>query len=244
MIKASSQLAVASSQMVSPNGRWVIEAEGLTRTYPMGATQVQALRGVNLNVAAGEFVALMGPSGSGKSTMMHLLGCLDTPTVGRYRLEGRDVSPLSSDERAALRSTRIGFIFQLFNLLPRLTAADNVMLPLLYRGRVPDARERAEAALKWVGLAKRMDHRPSELSGGERQRVAIARALVADPAIILADEPTGNLDSATGIQIMRLLVELVAEGRTIIVVTHDASVAAYAGRTVHMRDGQIVSSGE
>jgi putative ABC transport system ATP-binding protein len=196
---------------------------------------------VSVQVAPGEFVALMGPSGSGKSTMMHLLGCLDTPTSGRYVLEGRDVSRLTVDERAAVRNQRIGFVFQTFNLLPRLTALDNVMLPLLYRGRVADAKRRAREAVKRVGLERRAQHRPLELSGGERQRVAIARALITDPALILADEPTGNLDSHTGQEIMQLLIELSQAGRTIIMVTHDASVAAYAQRVVRMRDGQIVT---
>lgn len=226
------------------NGRmsaWLIETEELTRTYRVGTTEVHALRGVSVQVASGEFVALMGPSGSGKSTMMHLLGCLDTPTAGRYVLEGRDVSRLTVDERAHVRNRRIGFVFQTFNLLPRLSALDNVMLPLLYRGHVAAARQRAIEALRHVGLAQRAQHRPMELSGGERQRVAIARALITDPALILADEPTGNLDSQTGQEIMHLLNELSAAGRTIIIVTHDASVAAYAQRVVHMRDGQIVT---
>jgi len=218
-----------------------IQTENLTRTYMVGSSIVNALRGANLEVEPGEFVALMGPSGSGKSTMMHLLGCLDTPTAGRYLLEGRDVSTLSKDERARVRNTRIGFIFQTFNLLPRLNALDNIMLPLLYGPDAGSVKPRAEQALERVGLAARAEHRPNELSGGERQRVAIARALVTDPALILADEPTGNLDSKTGRDIMSLLVELCAEGRTILMVTHDAQVAAHAGRILQMQDGEIVN---
>lgn len=218
----------------------IIETDGLTKTYRMGSADVHALRAVDLRVAAGEFVALMGPSGSGKSTMMHLLGCLETASAGHYRLEGRDVSTLSKDERAQVRNRRIGFIFQTFNLLPRLSALENVELPLLYRRRVAGSRQQAARALERVGLAERAGHRPSELSGGERQRVAIARALVSDPAIILADEPTGSLDSKTGADIMRFLVELSGEGRTILMVTHDASVAAHARRLVRMQDGRIV----
>lgn len=219
----------------------IIETDGLTKTYRMGSADVHALRAVDLRVAAGEFVALMGPSGSGKSTMMHLLGCLETASAGHYRLEGRDVSTLSKDERAQVRNRRIGFIFQTFNLLPRLSALENVELPLLYRRRVAGSRQQAARALERVGLAERAGHRPSELSGGERQRVAIARALVSDPAIILADEPTGSLDSKTGADIMRFLVELSGEGRTILMVTHDASVAAHARRLVRMQDGRIVN---
>ena len=221
----------------------VIEAQGLARTYHLGSTEVRALRGVDLRIAPGEFAALMGPSGSGKSTLMHLLGCLDTPTAGNYRLEGRDVSGLSHDERARLRNSRIGFVFQTFNLLPLLSALDNVALPLLYQGRTPDVKKRATTALEQVGLAERVEHRPTELSGGERQRVAIARALVVEPALLLADEPTGNLDSKTGEEILRLLEDLHASGRTLLLVTHDAGVAAHAGRIVQMQDGQIVAQG-
>ena len=219
----------------------VIRTENMTRTYMVGNSTVNALRGVNIEVKAGEFVALMGPSGSGKSTMMHLLGCLDTPTAGRYLLEERDVSILSKDERARVRNNRIGFVFQTFNLLPRLNAFENVELPLLYGRHGSDLNQRVAEALRRVGLIPRAEHRPNELSGGERQRVAIARALVTNPALILADEPTGNLDSKTGADIMRLLVELCAEGRTILMVTHDANVAAHAGRILHMQDGEIVN---
>ncbi len=219
---------------------WVIETEGLARTYPMGTTQVRALRGVDMRMAPGEFVALMGPSGCGKSTLMQLLGCLDTPTAGRYWLEGRDVGMLSADERAQLRRTSIGFVFQTFNLLPRLTALENVALPLLYRKHAANIRERAASTLAYLGLDHRADHLPAEMSGGECQRVAIARAVVTEPSIILADEPTGNLDSRTGAEIMDLLGRLHAEGRTLLVVTHSAEVAAHAGRILHMFDGQIM----
>lgn len=227
-----------------PQAQWVIEADGLTKVYLMGSTRVHALRGASLRVARGEFVALMGPSGSGKSTLMHLLGCLDTPTSGTYLLEGRDVSRLPGDARARIRNERVGFVFQTFNLLPRLSALDNVVLPLLYRGRAGGARQRAVAALDRVGLAHRTGHRPAEMSGGERQRVAIARALVAEPAVILADEPTGNLDSETGAAVLDLLTALHADGRTVLVVTHDAHVGAYAQRIVHIKDGSIVGRGD
>lgn len=221
----------------------VIQAHNLSRDYLMGDKVLHALRGVSFQVAAGEFVALMGPSGSGKSTLMHLLGCLDSPSDGRYLLAGEDVGQLSRRQRATIRNRQIGFVFQTFNLLPRLTALANVMLPLQYGGRQPAVRQRAEAALARVGLADRMVHRPTELSGGQRQRVAIARALVADPAIILADEPTGNLDSKTGADIMQLLGELNREegsGRTIILVTHDPDVAHHTQRILHLHDGQII----
>jgi putative ABC transport system ATP-binding protein len=219
----------------------IIQTENLTRTYIVGNSIVNALRAVNIEVEMGEFVALMGASGSGKSTMMHILGCLDTPTAGRYLLEGRDVSTLSKDERARVRNTRIGFIFQTFNLLPRLNALDNVALPLLYGREDGEAKKHAERALERVGLMPRAEHRPSELSGGERQRVAIARALVTKPVLILADEPTGNLDSKIGQEIMHLLVELCTEGHTILMVTHDAKVAAHAGRILQMQDGEIIN---
>jgi ABC-type lipoprotein export system ATPase subunit len=226
----------------------IIQTEDLRRVYRMGQSEVHALQGVNLTVQAGEFVALMGASGSGKTTLLHLLGCLDTPSGGRYRLEGREVSRLSRGERARLRGQRIGFVFQSFNLLPRLTALDNVALPLLYgagRKLKFDPRRRAVEMLARLGLAQRANHLPNALSGGECQRVAIARAMVADPAIILADEPTGNLDSVTSAEIMRLLAALVQnEGRTILMVTHDLQIAGYAGRRLTMRDGQIIASEE
>ena len=219
----------------------LIVGEGLTRTYALGTTRVHALRGVDLQVRRGECVALMGASGSGKSTLLHLLGCLDTPTAGIYRLEGRDVAMLRADERARVRNERIGFVFQTFNLLPRLTALDNVALPLRYSRLGADARARAAEMLVYVGLDGRAGHRPAELSGGERQRVAIARALACNPAVVLADEPTGSLDSVTGREIMRLLAGLVAAGHTVLVVTHDAQVAAHAGRVLHLQDGRIVA---
>ena len=222
---------------------WVIETEGLTKVYYMGSHRVDALRGVSVRIARGDIVALMGPSGSGKSTLMHLLGCLDTPTAGSYLLEGQDVGELSSGGRADVRNRRIGFVFQDFNLLPQMSALENVALPLRYGSRPGEARERAMSALGQVGLDDRHGHRPAELSGGERQRVAIARALVADPLMILADEPTGNLDSATGGDIMDLLVELHGQGRTIIVVTHDAAVASHARVVLHLRDGALVRGG-
>jgi putative ABC transport system ATP-binding protein len=219
----------------------LIEAQNLTKTYLMGEDQVMALRGVSLVVEQGDFVALMGPSGSGKSTFMHLLGCLDTPTAGIYWLEGQAVSKLSRRAQAAVRNQQIGFVFQTFNLLPRLTALENVVMPLTYRGWMKQMRQQAAQALARVGLADRLHHRPTELSGGQRQRVAIARALVTNPALILADEPTGNLDSKTGVDIMTLLADLNSEGRTIILVTHDTTIASYAHRTLQMQDGELLS---
>ncbi len=212
----------------------------------MGEEVVHALREVSFEVQEGAFMALMGPSGSGKSTLMHLLGCLDTPTNGRYLLNGRDVSHLSRAARAAVRNQNIGFVFQSFNLLPRLSTLENVMLPLLYRkqsrnGEKRSEKEMAEMALVQVGLGDRLTHKPTELSGGQRQRVAIARALVTDPALILADEPTGNLDSHTGADILELMAELNGNGRSIILVTHDAQVAARARRVLTMQDGRIIS---
>ena len=218
----------------------LIKTEQLTRTFPMGDTLIYALSAVSVTIAAGDYVALMGASGSGKSTLMHLLGCLDTPTSGSYQLEGREVSALSRDERARIRGARIGFVFQNFNLLSRHTALENVMLPLLYGHMHPaETKQRALLALERVGLADRIHHQPTELSGGQRQRVAIARALVAKPAILLADEPTGALDSATGNEILRLFAELHTEGHTLVLVTHDSAVAAHAQRVIRLHDGRV-----
>ncbi len=218
----------------------MIEADGLVRTYHLGGSTIHALDGVSLRIDDGELVAIRGPSGSGKSTLMNVLGCLERPDAGRYLLEGHDVAGLSNDRLAEIRNRRIGFVFQTFNLLPRMSALENVELPLQYGGR-HDARERAAEALETVGLADRMDHEPNQLSGGQRQRVSIARAIVTDPAMILADEPTGALDSRTGEEIMDLFKELHARGRTVIVVTHDAAVAAHCQREIYLRDGKITT---
>ena len=220
----------------------VIRTEGLIKTYEMGAEQVHALQGVDVEIRRGEYVAIMGPSGSGKSTLMNLIGCLDSPTSGRYWLAGRLVSDLDDDELAYIRNKEIGFVFQTFNLLPRATALHNVELPLIYNGTPAEERvQKATLALERVDLGDRMNHKPNELSGGQRQRVAIARALVNDPSIVLADEPTGNLDSKTGEEIMGLFENLYRQGNTIILVTHEMDIAQHAHRVIFIRDGKIAS---
>jgi putative ABC transport system ATP-binding protein len=240
---SNSTSTVEIEPLVAPPNGDMIVVEDLWRTYDMGSEQqVQALRGVNLRIRQNEYVAIMGPSGSGKSTLMNLIGCLDSPTRGRYWLNGHDVSALNDDELARIRNKEIGFVFQTFNLLSRATSLHNVELPLIYNGTPAAARiEKAKQSLVNVGLETRMNHKPNELSGGQRQRVAIARALVNNPSIILADEPTGNLDSKTGIEIMALFDTLHAKGNTIVLVTHELDIAEYAHRVVHIRDGQIFS---
>jgi putative ABC transport system ATP-binding protein len=234
--------AVIRSAGLAPDEDWVIVTRGIQRDYDMGGEVVHALRGVDLAIRRNEYVAIMGPSGSGKSTLMNLIGCLDTPTAGEYWLNGMLVSDMSDDELARVRNREIGFVFQTFNLLPRATALHNVELPLVYAG-VPsqERKRRATQALERVQLGDRAHHRPNELSGGQRQRVAIARALVNEPAILLADEPTGNLDSGTSAEIMKVFESLATEGQTVIMVTHEADIAAHAQRIVVLRDGRISS---
>jgi len=218
----------------------LIETRDLWKTYTMGDEEIHALRGVSVSINRGEYAAIMGPSGSGKSTLMNLIGCLDTPSKGSYFLNGKEVSTMNDNELARIRNEEIGFVFQTFNLLPRATALQNVELPLIYAGvSAKERQERARAALEKVELGSRMGHRPNELSGGQRQRVAIARALVNNPSILLADEPTGNLDSKTGVEIMALFARLHEAGNTIVLVTHEADVAAHAHRTISIRDGQV-----
>jgi putative ABC transport system ATP-binding protein len=219
----------------------MITLDAVTKTYRMGRVEVHALRGIDLHVEAGDFVAIMGASGSGKSTLMNIIGCLDVPTSGRYFLDGTDVAKLDDDQLATIRNRKIGFVFQSFNLIPRTTALHNVEMPLIYAG-AQNRRPRALEALEAVGLANRAGHQPTELSGGQQQRAAIARALVTNPAILLADEPTGNLDSVSSVEIMKLLSDLNAEhGRTIVLITHERDIAAFAKRVVELRDGVILS---
>ncbi len=230
-----------SNGMRSP-GPLVIDIENITKEYVMGEETIHALRGVTLQIRRNEYLAIMGPSGSGKSTLMNMLGCLDTPSSGRYEFNGKSVSDMDGDELADIRNREIGFVFQTFNLLPRSTSLRNVELPLIYAGIDPEEREeRAARALSDVGLGDRLTHKPNELSGGQRQRVAVARALVNNPSIILADEPTGNLDSKTGEEIMALFESLYQKGNTVILVTHEPDIARHARRSVHLRDGVIES---
>src|SRR5438128_6461647 len=235
-------MSMMQAETIRPPGLIVIDIENITKHYVMGEETVHALRGVSLQIHRNEYLAIMGPSGSGKSTLMNMVGCLDTPSSGGYEYNGKSVSSMDGDELAAIRNREIGFVFQTFNLLPRSNSLHNVELPLIYAGIDPETREeRAAQTLRDVGLGDRLLHKPNELSGGQRQRVAIARALVNDPSIILADEPTGNLDSKTGEEIMSLLENLYQQGNTIILVTHEADVARHARRIVHLRDGLVES---
>src|SRR4051812_37326042 len=228
------------SRVYRQPGPLVIEIDGVTKLYKMGSEVIQALRGVNLKIHRNEYLAIMGPSGSGKSTLMNMLGCLDTPTAGRYEFSAKNVATMIDDELAEIRNREIGFVFQTFNLLPRSNALHTVELPLICGAMSPSPRlDKARKVLENVGLGERMGHKPNELSGGQRQRVAIARALVNDPSIILADEPTGNLDSKTGVEIMGVFDRLHRAGNTIVLVTHESDVAAYAHRSIHIRDGQV-----
>jgi putative ABC transport system ATP-binding protein len=234
---------MSDGPMSSANGH-VIHMESIRKVYDTGKVKVEALKGVDLSVRAGEFVAVVGPSGSGKSTLMNLIGCLDTPTGGTYRLAGEDVAGLSRDQLADIRNRRVGFVFQNFNLLPQITAFENVEMPLLFGGVAPKKRkQRTEELLAKVGLSDRMEHKPTELSGGQMQRVAIARALAMEPDILLADEPTGNLDTSSGGDVMGLFAELWQQGRTLVVITHDMTLARRAGRVVEVRDGRIIGDG-
>ena len=233
-----------SAAEIPANGP-VIRMEGIRKIYDTGKVKVEALKGVDLSVSSGEFVAVVGPSGSGKSTLMNLIGCLDTPSAGTYRLAGEDVAGLTRDELADVRNRRVGFVFQNFNLLPQISAFENVELPLLFGGVAPKKRrERVEELLGRVGLAERLEHKPTELSGGQMQRVAIARALAMDPDILLADEPTGNLDTSSGGDVMSLFTDLWKQGRTLVVITHDMTLARRAGRVVEVRDGRIIRDGD
>jgi putative ABC transport system ATP-binding protein len=237
----TSQPVVRGNEEVMVNdNHWVIQAEDLTKVYKMGEVEVHALRGISFQIAKREVVAIMGPSGSGKSTLMNIIGCLDQPSEGEYLLDGEDVSHLKDDQLAVIRNRKVGFVFQSFNLLPRASALANVEMPMRYAGVRQNLREKAQQSLELVGLGDRIDHRPNELSGGQQQRVAIARALVNDPAIILADEPTGNLDTQAGDEIMSLLLNLNREkGTTLVIVTHDPEIAEQARRIIHIRDGLV-----